>query len=268
MKKNKFLPIAIILLGLINTGCQNKNTLENNKNITIGTSMKLEKATRDEYNYDTLSSGISELPLVSKNTDGTFSPLLVDYTTSDSKIWTLTLNDNYRWSDGNNVTAEDILFSLEYEWDNNTPLFSNSNEKGEFETYSISEDNKSISLTLEKANIKYLDNLTTFRIRPKHILYRIHSVYSGHHLRRCPQRYRACIPHYDADPGSALCGHHSLFRYQTGSPERCEVFPDPESREFLLDDSRSCHGTDVLLSVHCHGYPHHLRLLYEKRCLH
>lgn len=169
MKKNKFLPIAIILLGLINTGCQNKNTLENNKNITIGTSMKLEKATRDEYNYDTLSSGISELPLVSKNTDGTFSPLLVDYTTSDSKIWTLTLNDNYRWSDGNNVTAEDILFSLEYEWDNNTPLFSNSNEKGEFETYSISEDNKSISLTLEKANIKYLDNLTTFRIRPKHI---------------------------------------------------------------------------------------------------
>lgn len=112
--------------------------------------MKLEKATRDEYNYDTLSSGISELPLVSKNTDGTFSPLLVDYTTSDSKIWTLTLNDNYRWSDGNNVTAEDILFSLEYEWDNNTPLFSNSNEKGEFETYSISEDNKSISLTLEK----------------------------------------------------------------------------------------------------------------------
>ena len=169
MKKNKFLPIAIILLGLINTGCQNKNTLENNKNITIGTSMKLEKATRDEYNYDTLSSGISELPLVSKNTDGTFSPLLVDNTTSDSKIWTLTLNDNYRWSDGNNVTAEDILFSLEYEWDNNTPLFSNSNEKGEFETYSISEDNKSISLTLEKANIKYLDNLTTFRIRPKHI---------------------------------------------------------------------------------------------------
>ena len=100
------------------------------------------------------------------------------------------------------------------------------------------------------------------------VLYRIHSVYSGHHLRRCPQRYRACIPHYDADPGSALCGHHSLFRYQTGSPERCEVFPDPESCEFLLDDSRSCHGTDVLLSVHCHGYSHYLRLLYEKRCLH
>lgn len=96
------------------------------------------------------------------------------------------------------------------------------------------------------------------------VLYRIHSVYSGNHLRRCPQRYRARIPHYDADPGSALRGHHSLFRYQTGSPERCEVFPDPESREFLLDDSRSCHGTDVLLSVHCHGYPHHLRLLYEK----
>ena len=72
----------------------------------------------------------------------------------------------------------------------------------------------------------------------------------------------------DADPGSALCGHHSLFCYQTGSPERCEVFPDPESREFLLDDSRSCHGSDVLLSVHCHGYSHYLRLLYEKRCLH
>ena len=56
--------------------------------------MKLEKATRDEYNYDTLSSGISELPLVSKNTDGTFSPLLVDYTTSDSKILTSSINQS------------------------------------------------------------------------------------------------------------------------------------------------------------------------------
>ena len=100
------------------------------------------------------------------------------------------------------------------------------------------------------------------------MLYRIHSVYSGNHLRRCPQRYRARIPHYDADPGSALRGHHSLFCYQTGSTERREVFPDPESCEFLLDDSRSCHGADVLLSVHCHGYSHHLRLLYEKRCFH
>ena len=80
--------------------------------------------------------------------------------------------------------------------------------------------------------------------------------------------YRARIPHYDADPGSALRDHHSLFCYQTGSTERCEVFPDPESCEFFLDDSRSCHGSDVLLSVHCHGYSHHLRLLHEKRCLH
>ena len=48
MKKNKFLPIAIILLGLINTGWQNKNTLENNKNIiwkSTGTSDNINKST-------------------------------------------------------------------------------------------------------------------------------------------------------------------------------------------------------------------------------
>ena len=59
-----------------------------------------------------------------------------------------------------------------------------------------------------------------------------------------------------------------LFRDQTGS--RCwnAVFPGSEHGELFLDDGGGSHGTDVLLSVHCHGYPDHLRFLYEEGRVH
>ena len=38
--------------------------------------------------------------------------------------------------------------------------------------------------------------------------------------------------------------------------------------KFFLDDGGHRHGADVLLPVHRHGHPGHLRLLYEKGCFH
>ena len=129
--------------------------------VVIGTTAVIEKAVRGEYNYEMLSSGNSDIPLVYKDTDGAYHPLLASYTTTDSKTWTFTVVDGMKWSDGVDVTAEDILFTLQQE-----------DKVGEGKTYTsavVSSDKKSIALTLPSVNLRALADLTYFRTMPKHI---------------------------------------------------------------------------------------------------
>ena len=49
-----------------------------------------------------------------------------------------------------------------------------------------------------------------------------------------------------------------------GALEGVKYFYRSESEGFLLDDRCRRDGTDVLLPVHCDGYPRHLRILYEE----
>jgi len=135
--------------------------------VVIGTTASIEKAVRGEYNYDMLASGNSELPLVCQGEDGTFHPLLADCYTEDSKTWVFTVKDGMKWSDGEAVTAEDILFTLNY-----SDEFENTNYfKGDkkYESASVSEDKRSISLSLVSANVRELSNMTGFRVMPKHV---------------------------------------------------------------------------------------------------
>lgn len=165
MKKQiKILYVLPLILTIFSCSSKNDNVIK------IGTTTIIEKATRDEYNYDLLASGVSELPLVSKDSKGNYEGLVCDFNTNDSKTWTYTVKDNLKWSDGNKVTAYDVLYSLEYDYSTNqTLLFSTSNTKGIYSSYSIDENNNSLTLVLEEANVKELDNMTTFRIRPSHI---------------------------------------------------------------------------------------------------
>ena len=55
------------------------------------------------------------------------------------------------------------------------------------------------------------------------LLYSLRPVYSCYHLRRCPQRDRACIEVYDADPRGPFPAHRGLFRIETGGYEWCEI---------------------------------------------
>ena len=80
-----------------------------------------------------------------------------------------------RWSDGEPVTAEDILFTLEYDDANGSANFvSQTDEDGKtteakYASYELSSDAMSISLTLSSANVRELSNMTSFRVMPKHI---------------------------------------------------------------------------------------------------
>ena len=143
--------------------------------LTIGTTASIETAVFGEYNFDMLASGVSELPLVYQDTMGEYHPLLATYSTEDAATWTYTIQDGMTWSDGEPVTAEDILFTLQYDQANGSANFeAQTDDEGKvteakYTGYTISDDKMSISLTLTTPNVRELSNMTSFRVMPKHI---------------------------------------------------------------------------------------------------
>ena len=143
--------------------------------LTVGTTAAIETAVFGEYNFDMLASGVSELPLVYQDTKGEYHPLLATYATEDAATWTYTIQDGMTWSDGEPVTAEDILFTLQYDQANGSANFeAQTGEDGKvteakYTGYSLSDDKMSISLTLASPNVRELSNMTSFRIMPKHV---------------------------------------------------------------------------------------------------
>lgn len=143
--------------------------------IVIGTTSAIETAVRDEYNFDMLASGVSEMPLVYQDTMGQYHPLMATYSTEDAQTWTYTIVEGLKWSDGEPVTAEDVLFTLQYGDENGSANFvEQTDDEGKttaakYTGYTLSEDNMSISLTLASANVRELSNMTSFRVMPRHI---------------------------------------------------------------------------------------------------
>lgn len=143
--------------------------------LTVGTTAAIETAVFGEYNFDMLASGVSELPLVYQDTKGEYHPLLATYATEDATTWTYTIQDGMTWSDGAPVTAEDILFTLQYDQANGSANFeAQTGEDGKvteakYTGYTLSDDKMSISLTLASPNVRELSNMTSFRVMPKHI---------------------------------------------------------------------------------------------------
>lgn len=143
--------------------------------LTVGTTAAIETAVFGEYNFDMLASGVSELPLVYRDTKGEYHPLLATYATEDAATWTYTIQDGMTWSDGAPVTAEDILFTLQYDQANGSANFeAQTGEDGKvteakYTGYTLSDDKMSISLTLASPNVRELSNMTSFRVMPKHV---------------------------------------------------------------------------------------------------
>lgn len=143
--------------------------------IIIGTTSVIETATRDEYAFDMLASGTSEPPLVYQDTNGDYHPLLAEFKTEDAVNWTYTIVNGMKWDDGEPVSAEDILFTLQYEDSAGSANFTDQTDsdgkttKAIYTGYELSEDKMSITLTLASPNPRALSNMTSFRVMPKHI---------------------------------------------------------------------------------------------------
>ena len=165
MKVMKKLGVTIMIAAVLTacffvSGCMSNHKEENTSTVVVGTTSKIEKAIRDEYAYDVLASGVAEMPLIAKSAAGEYLPLVADFATTDSKAWTFAVKEGLTWSDGVPVTADDIVFSLSFE--------DSLAEKYE-QNPVVSANKKSVTLQLKSKNVKALDDMTTFRIRPKHI---------------------------------------------------------------------------------------------------
>jgi|GEM_PF-411666 len=143
--------------------------------IVIGTTAAIETAINGEYAYDMLSSGTTQPPLVWQDVDGNYHPLLAEFETADAKTWTYTIVEGMKWDDGTPVTAEDILFTLEYEDENGSANLKEQTDsegkvtQAKYAGYELSADKRSIALTLASPNVRELGNMTSFRVLPKHI---------------------------------------------------------------------------------------------------
>lgn len=161
--------------GVAGAGFAGRASAQGLDRVTIGTTTAIETATAGEYAYDMLASGVSELPLVYQDTQGAFHPLLASYATEDSQTWTYTIVEGMTWSDGEPVSAEDILFTLQYEDASGSANFvDQTDEKGKetkakYAGWELSEDGASIALTLAAPNVRELSNMTSLRLVPKHV---------------------------------------------------------------------------------------------------
>lgn len=131
--------------------------------VIIGTTMEVLSANRSEYNFDVISGTLSQLAPVWIDESGEYRPLLCDYATGDSRIWTLTVREDMTWHDGEPVTAEDIRFTLEY--------LDAQLGGGYADAYAAIRvtGERTIELELDAPNPRLLASLTTLRILPKHI---------------------------------------------------------------------------------------------------
>lgn len=185
MKKLLSMVLTLVLLCSLLSGCGKSETASAAvpaadapypiAQLTIGTTMAIEKAIREEYNYDVLASSTTELPLVAQDVNGHYQPLLCDFATEDSITWTFTVLEGMKWDDGEPLTAEDILFTLQYDDAAGTANFNDKTDAegnvspAKYSGYAISEDGKSISLTLSEPNVREPGNMVYFRVMPKHV---------------------------------------------------------------------------------------------------
>lgn len=172
MHMKKFTALLLALLMVFVLSACGKDKTDSNETKTsgeeidtfiVGTTAEIVTANRSEYNFDVISGALSQLAPVYLDADGNYQPLLCDYSTEDSKVWTLTVRDGMTWHDGEPVTADDIQFTLEY--------LDTQTDGGYAESYADIRviDEKTIELELASPNPRQLSNLTTLRIMPKHI---------------------------------------------------------------------------------------------------
>ena len=138
---------------------------DSGKVFTIGivssdSSLAIKEAVRSEYDYEKLVNGLTLLPLVYKDADSEYHPLVMNYASEqDGKVWKFTIKDGFKWEDGEPVTAEDLLFTLQY----------GGNFGDTYSDYSLSADKMTLTLSRVTANARAITGMTTTTLMPKHI---------------------------------------------------------------------------------------------------
>lgn len=158
-----------VTLPLVLTACDN-NPAADEKTLIVGTTTVITSLNRLDaqsggnpgYNYDVLSGTVSQLAPVAKTTEGTFLPLLTDYTANDDGSWTFTVREGFTWHDGTPVTADDLSFTFAQQFGYPDPA----SDISAIETLSAT----SVRITLRTPDPRFLNDVVAMRVMPRHIV--------------------------------------------------------------------------------------------------
>ncbi|UNC93035.1 ABC transporter substrate-binding protein [Candidatus Contubernalis alkaliaceticus] len=105
--------------------------------------------------------------LLNSDADGNDSPRLAsDWEVSpDGLVYTLTLQPEAKWQDGQQLTADDVVFSYEYQ--NQFPPVNVADFSSINKVETV--DDKTVKVELEQPDPFFLENMRSFTIIPKHI---------------------------------------------------------------------------------------------------
>lgn len=117
MRKSLSVRLAAAVLALMLTlGCVTFAAAENEKTVNIGVTSSvstLNPLLIDATDIVKYALELEFLPLVDMNRDMEFVPMLAEsITTDDNLTFTITLREGARWSDGEPITARDVLFTF------------------------------------------------------------------------------------------------------------------------------------------------------------
>lgn len=174
--------VIVAALGVVfSGGLYNQNPGQNinvTKELTIGSVnvVKTDNYVKDYY-MGIFSACFILDPLARVDSSGTIVPYLVNWTTTDSKVWNLTLIRNATWHDGRPVTAEDVAFTITY-LKAKDPNYAT---HFQFVESAVSINNNTAVITLSKPWTSFTTGLAATRIMPKHVWQNVSdpSTYTG-----------------------------------------------------------------------------------------
>ncbi|MEM2128336.1 MAG: ABC transporter substrate-binding protein [Candidatus Methanomethyliaceae archaeon] len=152
--------------GFFNSNQTTQQTQNVTRTLTIGTInvVKTDNYVKDYY-MGIFSACFILDPLARVDASGNIVPYLVNWTTSDSKVWRLTLIVDAKWHDGQRVTAEDVAFTIMY-LKQKDPNYAT---HFQFVQSASALDNRTVEVTLSKEWNSFVVGLAATRLMPKHI---------------------------------------------------------------------------------------------------
>ncbi|MFP4197387.1 MAG: ABC transporter substrate-binding protein [Methanomassiliicoccales archaeon] len=192
---------AVLLFGTGDDQETDEGSVGDNRvdTLTVGTTMDISDITLYDYGYSRTAALLTLEALVSIGMDGGYEPSLAkEWETEDSKEWTFHLRENVTWHDGEEFTAEDVVFSYEYQMEKGDQF---AVVQGELDT--IEEiDSHTVRMILKEPNYNFLSAVVVADIIPKHVFQHVEdpSTYSQENatLGTGPFQFEG----FDADAGT------------------------------------------------------------------
>jgi peptide/nickel transport system substrate-binding protein len=175
----KLLSTSILLLSIISAFASGaKETIQFDENINSSKVLHLaggNVGTLNPFQHMNRGPGIFRTFLVfdtllEKDENGLIPWLASSYSISDDgRTYTFTIQEDAYWQDGEEVTANDVEFTIAY-YKKHTPVYNQLFVNGEFIIDSVEVlDKKTVKIITKNPGVAYLEHLGYFAILPQHI---------------------------------------------------------------------------------------------------